>query len=90
MLDPKKIKKILIINPFGIGDVLFSTPLIRNFHTWNPEARIFYLCNKRVAPLLANHPLITKIIVYERDEFDAVRRRSYRAWVRKILVFYNV
>jgi len=28
-MDIKRSKNILIANPFGIGDVLFSTPLIR-------------------------------------------------------------
>jgi ADP-heptose:LPS heptosyltransferase len=72
----KNIKKILIINPFGIGDVLFSTPLVSNVHSAYPQADIYYLCNKRVEPLLKNHPRIKKIFVYERDDFEALKKES--------------
>ncbi len=70
----------LIINTYGIGDVLFSTPLIRNLKTAFPEARIFYLCNRRTAVILKDHPLVEKTFVYERDEFKAVQARSLIAW----------
>ncbi|MBU1863260.1 MAG: glycosyltransferase family 9 protein [Candidatus Omnitrophica bacterium] len=87
MSKKKNIQKILIVNPFGIGDVLFSTPLIRNVKKWDPEAQILYLCNKRVAPLLTNHPLIDKIFIYERDDFDMTRKKSISKWLMKIFSF---
>ena len=63
----KDIKSFLIINPYGIGDVLFSTPLIRNVHHYYPHAKIYYLCNIRTQKIFENHPLIHKVFVYERD-----------------------
>ena len=82
-------KSFLIINPFGIGDVLFSTPLIRNINESLPESKIFYLCNRRALPVLANHPLISKCFVYERDEFEAIRRQSKIARLKKSLDFIS-
>ena len=39
-------KKILIINPYGIGDVLFTTPVISNLRRWRtPRLYIAYLAN---------------------------------------------
>ena len=38
-------KKILIINPYGIGDVLFTTPVISNLRRAYPQATIAYLAN---------------------------------------------
>lgn len=70
-------RSFLIINPFGIGDVLFSTPLLRNLYENFPEAKIFYFCNKKTAPILKNHPLIDKVFIYERDEFAAVQKESF-------------
>ena len=35
--------KILLINPFGIGDVLFSTPLIRILKDNFPESALYYI-----------------------------------------------
>ncbi|MCF7907832.1 MAG: glycosyltransferase family 9 protein [Candidatus Omnitrophica bacterium] len=82
-------KSFLIINPFGIGDVLFSTPLIRNIKENLPESKIFYLCNRRAQPILENHPLIDKCFIYERDEFEAIRKRSKISWFKKILSFIS-
>ncbi len=78
-------KSFLIINPFGIGDVLFSTPLIRNIKETFPESRIYYLCNRRTYPVLANHPFIQECFIYERDEFQAVKRKSKIAWIKKVM-----
>jgi len=62
-------KKILIINPYGIGDVLFTTPVIGNLRLAYPQAVICYLANKRTAGMLKCNPDIAKVFVYERDEF---------------------
>ena len=83
----KKPNSFLIINTFGIGDVLFSTPLLSNLKENFPEAKIFYLCNRRVYSVLKNHPLIEKIFIYERDEFEEVRKQSKLVWLKKIFAF---
>ncbi len=70
-------RSFLIINPFGIGDVIFSTPLLRQLHEAHPGAKIYYLCNRRTSTFLKNHPLITKLFIYERDEFRAAEKRSF-------------
>jgi lipopolysaccharide heptosyltransferase II len=79
----------LIINPFGIGDVLFSTPLIRNVKERFPDARIVYLCNKRAHFVVKNNPLVDKVVLYERDEFAAVKERSRLAWMKKYFQFIS-
>ncbi len=78
---------ILVINPFGIGDVLFSTPLLRNLRNNYPDAFIAYLCNKRVAPLLENNPCVNEIFVFEKDEWRALWRRSRFNFVKRFLLF---
>ncbi len=77
MRKNKVIKSILVINPFGIGDVIFSTPLLRNIQLNFPDAKIYYLCNKRSAALIKIHPLISKIFIYERDEFVEASKKSF-------------
>jgi len=80
-------KKILIINPFGIGDVLFTTPLLHALKKAMPEASLAYLCNSRSREILKDNPYIDRIFVYDRDEFEAVRSSSFFAWLRKIFAF---
>lgn len=76
-------KKILIVNIFGIGDVLFTTPLVSHLSKRFPEAVIDYIGNKRVAPMLEDYPRINKVFVYERDEFAEVSRNSKSELLRK-------
>lgn len=67
--------KILIINPYGIGDVLFTTPLVSWLRQSFPQASIAYLANKRTADFLRVNPDIGQVFVYDRDEFAAIGRR---------------
>ncbi len=76
-------KKILIINTFGIGDVLFSTPLISNIKRAYPDATVHYLTNPRSANVLKYNPQIKKILIYERDAFHACYKRSILEFVGK-------
>jgi len=62
-------KKILIINPYGIGDVLFTTPVISNLRRAYPHASIAYLANRRTADFLKFNPDIAQVFIYDRDEF---------------------
>lgn len=75
-LNEIKPSKILIINIFGIGDVLFTTPLISNLKAQFPNLYIGYLCNKRALGVLKNNPNINKFFIYERDEFAAIYKKS--------------
>ena len=63
-------RRFLVINPFGIGDVLFSTALLRCLKRSFPGSKLFYLCNKKTSPVLANHPLI--------DVYLLLKIRSFR------------
>jgi len=80
-------KKILIINPFGIGDVLFSTPVIHTLKDAFPTTKLGYLCSSRSAELLKTNPHIDYLFVYDRDEFELVRKRSFVAWLLKLFSF---
>jgi lipopolysaccharide heptosyltransferase II len=74
-------KKVLIINIFGIGDVLFTTPLISNLKAAYPDLYIGYVCNRRTAAILEGNSKVDKIIICDRDEYDDTHRQS------KILAF---
>ncbi|HBG61315.1 MAG TPA: hypothetical protein DDX37_05755 [Candidatus Omnitrophica bacterium] len=83
MLNKKNEKRsFLVINPYGIGDVLFTTPVIRNLKDRFPDSKVYYLCNKRTEFILKNNPLIEKIFIYDRDDSIALSKRSKFAWLR--------
>lgn len=80
---------ILIVNPFGIGDVLFTTPLIHTLKEAFPDHRLGFMCNKRSAPLLKNNPYIDEVIIYERDDFEELRAQSGWKWAKAFTAFIH-
>lgn len=80
-------KKILIINIFGIGDVLFTTPLISNLKASYPDVYIGYVCNRRTAALLERNPKVDKVFVCDRDEFNAAVGQSKTVACKKMINF---
>ncbi|MFH1094500.1 MAG: glycosyltransferase family 9 protein [Candidatus Omnitrophota bacterium] len=78
-------KKILIINPFGVGDVLFTTPVIAALKKKFPDSFIGYLCQKQTAPILENHPLVDKLFLYTRGDLKQVRKKSYLEYIKMLL-----
>ena len=66
-----KISKILVINPYGIGDVLFTTPLIRTLKKAYPQAEISALLGSRTKEVLVSDPDIKKIYVFDKGRFNS-------------------
>ena len=82
-------KKILIINPFGIGDVIFTTPIIESIKLEYPESYIGYLCNIRTAPILFSNLNIDKVFIVERDEYRQLWQVSKIKCIRRMLNLLN-
>lgn len=79
----QKLKYILIVNPFGIGDVLFSTALIEAIGRLVEGCHIGFLCNRRTEALLRNNPLVDWIFVFEKDEYRNLWKESKVRCFRK-------
>ena len=81
-------ERILIVNPFGIGDVLFTTPLIRAVRHAFPASYLGYLCNRRTERILKNNAHLDALFIYEKDELVRAWRSSrwqgLRAFVRLV------
>src|SRR4030042_3823504 len=69
-------KRFLIVNPFGIGDVLFNAPVIKSIKKHYPDALIGYWCNERVEDILKNNPYIDKIFAISRGDLKKIFRIS--------------
>lgn len=68
--------KFLIINPFGIGDVLFTTPVIKAIKRQYPDSFIGYWSNLRVKPILASNPQINKVFSLSRGDLKKLYQES--------------
>lgn len=75
--------KILFVNPFGIGDVLFTTPLIRPLKEQNNI--IYYWCNERVADILKYNRAIEAIFPLSRGDLKRIFKTSTREAIKKII-----
>lgn len=80
-------KNILIVNTFGIGDVLFSTPMAKALKKHFPGATIDFICNKRCQYILRHNKNIDDIIVFEKDEFRKRFDTSKINFIKKIFKF---
>lgn len=82
-------KKFLIVNPFGIGDVLFTTPVVRAIKESEPESLIGYWCNERVKGILENNPCLYKIFALSRGDIKKVYHRSLLRGIRASVSLLN-
>jgi heptosyltransferase-1 len=59
-------KKILIIKPSSLGDIVLALPALSALRRSFPEAKISWLIRPEFAPLLKNHPDLSEVILFDR------------------------
>jgi len=63
-----KQKRILIVNVNWLGDVLFSTPLIRALRQKYPNAYVACMVIPRCREVLEHNPRIDELLVYDEED----------------------
>lgn len=58
--------KFLVIQTAFIGDVILATALVEKLHQFYPDAQIDFLLRKGNEGLLANHPFINNILIWDK------------------------
>jgi len=81
--------RILLINPFGIGDVLFTTPVIKALRMAYPDSYIGYICNQRAKGILENNPHLDRIFVFEKDDYRKKWKESRLRAIRDFNSFFQ-
>lgn len=82
-------KHILIINTFGIGDVLFTTPLIETLAGNMPDSKIDFICNRRTSEILSQNRHINRLIIFEKDEFRGMLKKSKVLFLKNLIAFFS-
>ncbi|MBV6646149.1 MAG: glycosyltransferase family 9 protein [Cyclobacteriaceae bacterium] len=81
-----KFNRILIIQTAFIGDVVLATSVIEKLSAYYPDADIDFLLRKGNEPLLAEHPKLREVIVWNKQKakyrslfqlIGVVRKRHY-------------
>ncbi len=75
-LAGRDFKKILLIKLSAIGDVVHTFPVLNKLRQRYPKARIDWLATPMVAELLAQHPAISNVIEFSRDDWSAPWRAA--------------
>ncbi len=65
------LRKILLVRPRFLGDLILATGLVDVIHQNNPEAEVWFLAEDNYAEALAHHPKVAGII-----PFDAKRKNN--------------
>ena len=76
-----RIRRVLAARFARLGDVLFTTPALRALAAALPEARIDYLTTRGCRDLVAQHPAVADLLLFERGAHRPgflVRRRALR------------
>ena len=66
-----KQKRILIVRPDRIGDVVLSTPLPREIKKTFPDSFVAVLLRKYTQDIYLNNPYVNKIILIDNDSHDS-------------------
>lgn len=61
-------RAFLVIQTAFIGDVILATALLEQIHQQFPDARIDMLVRKGNEPLLANHPFLNQVLVWDKKK----------------------
>jgi ADP-heptose:LPS heptosyltransferase len=71
-------RRLLLIRPDHLGDVLFTTPAVARLRADLPDAEIWYLCGPWSAPLLQSNPNLNGVITCDFPWFN--RQPKGRPW----------
>lgn len=68
-------KRFLIIRMSAIGDIILTTPVVRQLRQLYPDARIDYMVRPEYASLLQAHPDISQLLLYDTSREKEQRKR---------------
>ncbi|MBI1976927.1 MAG: glycosyltransferase family 9 protein [Candidatus Omnitrophica bacterium] len=79
--------RILFVNPYGIGDVLFTTPAVSLVKKRFPRSRVGYLCNERSRVILESNPSVDKVFIFEKDGYRRLWRENRGKCLKQFVEF---
>jgi heptosyltransferase-1 len=69
----KNPKKILIIKPSSLGDVVHSLPFLNAVRTRFPKSEIHWVIAKGIEGLLEGHPMINRLWIINKDTWKKIK-----------------
>jgi len=76
--------KILIFKSGALGDILMTTPLVRQVRKQFPKAKITYLVGKFASSVIKGNPHLDRVMEYDHNIFFKLKISSYLRFVSRI------
>ncbi|HEY3219957.1 MAG TPA: glycosyltransferase family 9 protein [Gemmatimonadales bacterium] len=70
--------RVLCVRFSSIGDVLLTTPLVRALHRRHPDAELYFVTKRDMAPLVVENPHLTDVVALEQEQSVADLARHLR------------
>ena len=67
-----RVKKILIVKPSALGDIIHSLPFLHALKTQFPWAKIDWVVANGLHTFLEGHPLINRLWVIKKDQWKVL------------------
>ncbi|PWB78656.1 MAG: lipopolysaccharide heptosyltransferase I [Candidatus Methylomirabilota bacterium] len=74
----EQVRRILIVKPSSIGDVVHALPFLNSLRHRYPDRYIAWLVEEEAAELLLGHPLLDRVIVSGRKRWGRAMRTPFR------------
>lgn len=81
-------RKILIIKPSSLGDIVHSLPFLNALKACVPKAEIHWVVSRGLEGLLEGHPMIDRLIVIDKDMWKKISRTA--ATIREVRALYRL
>jgi lipopolysaccharide heptosyltransferase I len=83
-IDPRK---ILIVKPSSLGDVIHSLPFLNAVKTCFPKSEIHWIIAKGLEGILESHPMINKLWVIDKDSWKNIQ--NVKSTIQEIKVLFK-
>jgi lipopolysaccharide heptosyltransferase I len=80
-----RFKKILIVKPSSLGDIVHSLPFLNSIKTCFPGAEVHWVVARDFQALLDGHPMIDKLLVINKNQWKKLS--SAGKTIREIRLF---
>jgi len=80
-------RKILIVKPSSLGDVIHSLPFLNAVKTCLPKSEIHWIIAKGLEGILESHPMIDKLWVIDKDSWKNIQ--NVKSTIQEIKVLFK-
>jgi heptosyltransferase I len=80
-------RKILIVKPSSLGDVIHSLPFLNAVRICFPKSEIHWVIAKGLEGILENHPMINKLWVIDKDSWKNIQK--VKGTIQEIKVLFK-